>query len=87
MSSNGKMTKAYSDLMKRMHWDKKPVASTAAIKSILGHHNDRFVGWGQQDSMEAMMQVLDILNNDLYYKDQEKPYFANNFDKSLLKKP
>ncbi|KAL4864841.1 hypothetical protein BDV12DRAFT_175600 [Aspergillus spectabilis] len=74
LAHNGDVAKAYANLL-RMMFDEAGSSSFAPrqLKSTIGRYGPAFSGYGQQDSQEFLLFLLDGLQEDLN-RIQKKPY-------------
>lgn len=73
LSHDGEVAKAYADLLHQMYDKKNPSFYPRYFKSIIGRYGPLFSGYGQQDSQEFVMFLLDGLQEDLN-RILKKPY-------------
>ncbi|KAI9734542.1 MAG: CSN-associated deubiquitinating enzyme Ubp12 [Cirrosporium novae-zelandiae] len=74
LSHNGEVAKAYAGLLHSMYGDS--ISSSLAprqFKNTIGRYGPSFSGYGQQDSQEFLLFLLDGLQEDLN-RIQKKPY-------------
>lgn len=64
-TTNSSLTKAYIDLVKISWKNKTGVISPSNFKKELGKKYKTFIGFGQQDSHEMIISLLDDLNENL----------------------
>lgn len=74
LSHNGEVAKAYASLLKEM-FSENATSSFAPrnFKNVIGKYGPSFSGYGQQDSQEFLLFLLDGLQEDLN-RIQKKPY-------------
>ncbi|KAL5361086.1 hypothetical protein BJX96DRAFT_151378 [Aspergillus floccosus] len=74
LAHNGEVAKAYANLL-RMIYDENGQSSFAPrqLKNTIGRYGPAFSGYGQQDSQEFLLFLLDGLQEDLN-RIQKKPY-------------
>ncbi|KAI9376075.1 hypothetical protein BJX61DRAFT_491973 [Aspergillus egyptiacus] len=74
LAHNGDVAKAYADLLRTMY-DVNGQSSFAPrrLKNTIGRYGPAFSGYGQQDSQEFLLFLLDGLQEDLN-RIQKKPY-------------
>ncbi|KAL2820870.1 hypothetical protein BDW59DRAFT_112294 [Aspergillus cavernicola] len=74
LAHNGDVAKAYANLL-RMMYDEAGQSSFAPrqLKNTIGRYGPAFSGYGQQDSQEFLLFLLDGLQEDLN-RIQKKPY-------------
>ncbi|KKK15587.1 ubiquitin carboxyl-terminal hydrolase, partial [Aspergillus ochraceoroseus] len=74
LAHNGDVAKAYANLL-RMMFDENGQSSFAPrqLKQTIGRYGPAFSGYGQQDSQEFLLFLLDGLQEDLN-RIQKKPY-------------
>lgn len=73
LSHDGEVAKAYADLLHQMFDKKNPSFYPRYFKSVIGRYGPLFSGYGQQDSQEFVMFLLDGLQEDLN-RILKKPY-------------
>ncbi|KAL8763333.1 MAG: hypothetical protein Q9184_000804 [Pyrenodesmia sp. 2 TL-2023] len=74
LAHNGMVAKAYASLIREMYGDSTSYAfSPKAFKNVIGKYGPSFSGYGQQDSQEFLLFLLDGLQEDLN-RIQKKPY-------------
>lgn len=71
---NGNVAKAYAGLMKNLFEERSAGAFTPRdFKNTVGRYNHSFAGYGQQDSQELLLFLLDGMHEDLN-RIHSKPY-------------
>lgn len=74
LAHNGMVAKAYASLIREMYGDGTGFAfAPKAFKNVIGKYGPSFSGYGQQDSQEFLLFLLDGLQEDLN-RIQKKPY-------------
>ncbi|KAL8682568.1 MAG: hypothetical protein Q9186_001421 [Xanthomendoza sp. 1 TL-2023] len=74
LAHNGMVAKAYASLMREMYGDGTGYAfAPKTFKNVIGKYGPSFSGYGQQDSQEFLLFLLDGLQEDLN-RIQRKPY-------------
>ncbi|KAL8949676.1 MAG: hypothetical protein Q9222_004237 [Ikaeria aurantiellina] len=74
LSHGGMVAKAYASLIREMYGDGTGYAfAPKAFKNVIGRYGPSFSGYGQQDSQEFLLFLLDGLQEDLNRIDK-KPY-------------
>lgn len=74
LAHNGMVAKAYASLVREMYGDGNSYAfAPKAFKNVIGKYGPSFSGYGQQDSQEFLLFLLDGLQEDLN-RIQKKPY-------------
>lgn len=74
LSHHGDVAKAYAMLLHQLYADNSPGAYTPRqFKATIGRYGPNFSGYGQQDSQEFLLFLLDGLQEDLN-RVQDKPY-------------
>ncbi|KAL8732088.1 MAG: hypothetical protein Q9166_003042 [cf. Caloplaca sp. 2 TL-2023] len=74
LAHNGNVAKAYASLIREMYGDGTGYAfAPKAFKNVIGKYGPSFSGYGQQDSQEFLLFLLDGLQEDLN-RIQKKPY-------------
>jgi ubiquitin carboxyl-terminal hydrolase 4/11 len=73
LSHNGHVAKAYGTLLKKMYEENISSFSPNSFKGIIGKYGPNFSGYGQQDSQEFLLFLLDALAEDLS-RIHKKPY-------------
>ncbi|KAL8673311.1 MAG: hypothetical protein Q9168_002273 [Polycauliona sp. 1 TL-2023] len=73
LAHNGMVAKAYSSLIREMYGDGGYAFAPKAFKNVIGKYGPSFSGYGQQDSQEFLLFLLDGLQEDLN-RIQKKPY-------------
>ena len=73
LSHHGEVAKAYGLLLKKMYDENVSSFSPSGFKSVIGRYGPNFSGYGQQDSQEFLLFLLDGLAEDLS-RIQKKPY-------------
>ena len=74
LSHNGNVAKAYATLVHDMYSDSTGYAfAPRAFKNVIGKYGPSFSGYGQQDSQEFLLFLLDGLQEDLN-RIRSKPY-------------
>lgn len=73
LSHNGNVAKAYGTLLKKMYEDNISSFSPSIFKGVIGKYGPNFSGYGQQDSQEFLLFLLDALAEDLS-RIHKKPY-------------
>ncbi|KAL9060507.1 MAG: hypothetical protein Q9206_001011 [Seirophora lacunosa] len=74
LAHNGMVAKAYAALIREMYGDGTSYAfAPKAFKNVIGKYGPSFSGYGQQDSQEFLLFLLDGLQEDLN-RIQKKPY-------------
>ncbi|KAL8721029.1 MAG: hypothetical protein Q9225_002202 [Loekoesia sp. 1 TL-2023] len=74
LAHNGMVAKAYASLVREMYADGNSYAfAPKAFKNVIGKYGPSFSGYGQQDSQEFLLFLLDGLQEDLN-RIQKKPY-------------
>ncbi|KAL8778831.1 MAG: hypothetical protein Q9213_007223 [Squamulea squamosa] len=74
LAHNGMVAKAYASLIREIYNDgTNSVFSPKAFKNVIGKYGPSFSGYGQQDSQEFLLFLLDGLQEDLN-RIQKKPY-------------
>lgn len=74
LAHNGMVAKAYAALIREMYGDGMNYAFAPKVfKNVIGKYGPSFSGYGQQDSQEFLLFVLDGLQEDLN-RIQRKPY-------------
>ncbi|KAL8702608.1 MAG: hypothetical protein Q9201_004214 [Fulgogasparrea decipioides] len=73
LSHNGMVAKAYASLIREMYGDGNYAFAPKAFKNVIGKYGPSFSGYGQQDSQEFLLFLLDGLQEDLN-RIQKKPY-------------
>ncbi|KAL8775233.1 MAG: hypothetical protein Q9209_000239 [Squamulea sp. 1 TL-2023] len=74
LSHNGMVAKAYASLIREIYNDgTNSIFSPKAFKNVIGKYGPSFSGYGQQDSQEFLLFLLDGLQEDLN-RIQKKPY-------------
>lgn len=74
LAHNGMVAKAYASLIREMYGDGNSYAfAPKAFKNVIGKYGPSFSGYGQQDSQEFLLFLLDGLQEDLN-RIQKKPY-------------
>ena len=69
----GKLAKSWSELLQKYWVENTRIGEPREFKSTIGGKDERFLGYGQQDSNEFMNIFLDCLNEDLNFA-TIKPY-------------
>ncbi|KAL8918260.1 MAG: hypothetical protein Q9172_005494 [Xanthocarpia lactea] len=73
LAHNGMVAKAYASLIREMYGDGSYAFAPKAFKNVIGKYGPSFSGYGQQDSQEFLLFLLDGLQEDLN-RIQKKPY-------------
>ncbi|KAL8998480.1 MAG: hypothetical protein Q9188_006095 [Gyalolechia gomerana] len=74
LAHNGMVARAYASLIREMYGDGNSYAfAPKAFKNVIGKYGPSFSGYGQQDSQEFLLFLLDGLQEDLN-RIQKKPY-------------
>ncbi|CAO1603348.1 hypothetical protein XANCAGTX0491_006936 [Xanthoria calcicola] len=73
LAHNGMVAKAYATLIREMYGDGGYAFAPKSFKSVIGKYGPSFSGYGQQDSQEFLLFLLDGLQEDLN-RIQKKPY-------------
>ncbi|MCJ1476654.1 CSN-associated deubiquitinating enzyme Ubp12 [Lambiella insularis] len=74
LAHNGEVAKAYAALLKEMYGvNSNPSFTPRNFKQIIGKYGPSFSGYGQQDSQEFLLFLLDGLQEDLN-RIHKKPY-------------
>ncbi|KAL9001471.1 MAG: hypothetical protein Q9169_000046 [Polycauliona sp. 2 TL-2023] len=73
LAHNGNVAKAYATLIREMYGDNGYAFAPKAFKNVIGKYGPSFSGYGQQDSQEFLLFLLDGLQEDLN-RIQKKPY-------------
>ncbi|KAL8655805.1 MAG: hypothetical protein Q9226_002899 [Calogaya cf. arnoldii] len=73
LAHNGMVAKAYATLIREMYGDSGYAFAPKAFKNVIGKYGPSFSGYGQQDSQEFLLFLLDGLQEDLN-RIQKKPY-------------
>ncbi|KAL8689917.1 MAG: hypothetical protein Q9218_004521 [Villophora microphyllina] len=74
LSHNGMVAKAYASLIREIYSDSTQFAfAPKNFKNVIGRYGPSFSGYGQQDSQEFLLFLLDGLQEDLN-RIQKKPY-------------
>ena len=74
LAHNGEVAKAYAGLLKELYNDAAYSSfSPRHFKQVIGKYGPSFSGYGQQDSQEFLLFLLDGLQEDLN-RVQKKPY-------------
>ncbi|KAL8808646.1 MAG: hypothetical protein Q9200_004162 [Gallowayella weberi] len=74
LAHNGMVAKAYATLIREMYGDGTGYAfAPKTFKNVIGKYGPSFSGYGQQDSQEFLLFLLDGLQEDLN-RIQRKPY-------------
>ncbi|KAL9029141.1 MAG: hypothetical protein Q9196_002587 [Gyalolechia fulgens] len=74
LAHNGMVAKAYASLVREMYGEGNSYAfAPKAFKNVIGKYGPSFSGYGQQDSQEFLLFLLDGLQEDLN-RIQKKPY-------------
>ncbi|KAI4162188.1 MAG: hypothetical protein LQ342_004208 [Letrouitia transgressa] len=74
LSHEGNFAKAYAQLLKDLFGDSNMFSfAPRNIKNVVGRYGSNFSGYGQQDSQEFLLFLLDGLHEDLN-RIQQKPY-------------
>ena len=73
LGHHGQVAKAYADLLKNIYEDGQSSFSPSRFKNIIGRYGPSFAGYGQQDSQEFLLFLLDGLQEDLN-RVKQKPY-------------
>lgn len=74
LSHGGMVAKAYASLIREMYNDSTQFAfAPKNFKNVIGRYGPSFSGYGQQDSQEFLLFLLDGLQEDLN-RIQKKPY-------------
>ncbi|KAL9630907.1 MAG: hypothetical protein Q9204_004483 [Flavoplaca sp. TL-2023a] len=73
LAHNGNVAKAYATLIREMYGDGGFAFAPKAFKNVIGKYGPSFSGYGQQDSQEFLLFLLDGLQEDLN-RIQKKPY-------------
>jgi ubiquitin carboxyl-terminal hydrolase 4/11/15 len=73
LSHHGEVANAYGALLKKMYGENVSSFSPSNFKTIIGRYGPNFSGYGQQDSQEFLLFLLDGLAEDLS-RIQKKPY-------------
>lgn len=73
LGHQGNMARAYANLIKGIFTEKGGAFSPRDFKSVIGRYNPSFNGYGQQDSQEFLLFLLDGLSEDLN-RIKKKPY-------------
>ncbi len=73
MAHNGQVAKVYANLLNEMYHNTNQSLAPRNFKNVIGRYGPSFSGYGQQDSQEFLLFLLDGLQEDLnrIYK---KPY-------------
>ena len=90
LGQKGYLAEAYANLMNNMWRGKNRAVSASALKKRIVVNAGQFSGYGQHDSQELIMYMLDGLNEDLN-RIKKKPYvevkeYPNMPDEELSKK-
>ncbi|KAH3758786.1 ubiquitin carboxyl-terminal hydrolase 8 [Pelomyxa schiedti] len=70
---SGDLARSYSELVKEMWSSTSYCATPSSLKDNLGQLSSQFSGYGQQDSHEMLLFLLDGLHED-FNRVKEKPY-------------
>ncbi|KAL8990894.1 MAG: hypothetical protein Q9177_000548 [Variospora cf. flavescens] len=74
LAHNGMVAKAYAALIRELYGDGTSYAfAPKTFKNVIGKYGPSFSGYGQQDSQEFLLFLLDGLQEDLN-RIQKKPY-------------
>lgn len=74
LSHNGEVAKAYAGLLKELYGENSISSfSPRNFKQVIGRYGPSFSGYGQQDSQEFLLFLLDGLQEDLN-RIHQKPY-------------
>ncbi|KAL8833514.1 MAG: hypothetical protein Q9170_004231 [Blastenia crenularia] len=74
LAHNGMVAKAYASLVREMYGEGNSYAfAPKAFKNVIGKYGPSFSGYGQQDSQEFLLFLLDGLQEDLN-RIMRKPY-------------
>ncbi|KAL8873157.1 MAG: hypothetical protein Q9174_001326 [Haloplaca sp. 1 TL-2023] len=73
LSHSGNVAKAYASLIREMYGDGGFAFAPKNFKNVIGRYGPSFSGYGQQDSQEFLLFLLDGLQEDLN-RIQKKPY-------------
>lgn len=73
LSHNGDVARVYASLLHVVYFDSPPSFSPKVFKQTIGRYGPSFSGYGQQDSQEFLLFLLDGLHEDLN-RIQKKPY-------------
>lgn len=73
LSHHGEVANAYGALLKKMYGENVSSFSPNNFKTVIGRYGPNFSGYGQQDSQEFLLFLLDGLAEDLS-RIQKKPY-------------
>ncbi|PLN81832.1 ubiquitin carbon terminal hydrolase [Aspergillus taichungensis] len=74
LAHNGEVAKAYATLLRTIYDESAPSSfAPRQLKNTIGRYGPAFSGYGQQDSQEFLLFLLDGLQEDLN-RIQKKPY-------------
>ena len=73
LSHNGDVAKVYATLLREIYQSNTSSISPRAFKQTIGRYGPSFSGYGQQDSQEFLLFLLDGLQEDLN-RIHKKPY-------------
>ena len=73
LGHHGSVARAYADLLNSIYQDGQSSFSPSKFKNIIGKYGPNFAGYGQQDSQEFLLFLLDGLQEDLN-RIKKKPY-------------
>ena len=80
IGSHGKVVKAFAELVKDVWEGDHGIVQPYNLKTEMGIFRDQFAGWGQQDSHELIMAMVDAIHEDLNrcrVKPQVEPVYGN----------
>uniref|UniRef100_A0A7S2W2S4 Ubiquitinyl hydrolase 1 n=1 Tax=Rhizochromulina marina TaxID=1034831 RepID=A0A7S2W2S4_9STRA len=73
LGTGGKLTEAYSELLKKIWSSSYSTLAPKEFKAVLGKHAPQFAGYQQHDSQEFMSFLMDGIHEDLN-RVKKKPY-------------
>ena len=73
LGHHGNVARAYGDLLKKLYEGDVSSFSPSHFKNVVGRYGPNFAGYGQQDSQEFLLFLIDGLQEDLN-RALDKPY-------------